>query len=220
MLILALPITIWALTGSYFVLMDLSFIRSDHVRAQYMSNIVPSKVTYPISEVYQRYTNADEILLKVMANTHYYQVQVDGESILLDANHGELVTEISKQQAIGIAQEFQHQQSIPVYAKLINVELIKDLAPIELAKHHLPVWRLDFDDNAASTIYLSSITGDVVAHRHDYWRVFDLFWKWHIMDYDDGEAIDNKLLLFTSLTAIVAVSAGTLLIWQRRRKYM
>ena len=37
------------------------------------------------------------------------------------------------------------------------------------------------------------------------------------MDYDEGEAIDNLLLLSTALVSIVAVLAGFVLLWQRRR---
>nr|WP_283104128.1 peptidase [Shewanella gelidimarina] len=220
MLLLAVPIVIWSVTGSYFVLMDLGFIRSDHISEQSRKKLDASQIKYPLAAVYQRYPNAQTITLKVMVIGQYYQVKLKEKSLLLDSNSGEVLAEITEQQARTIAKGFQHQQSISREARLIKVALLRDVAPAELAARHLPVWEMGFDDSAATTLYLSASTGDLVTRRHDYWRLFDLFWKWHIMDYDDGEAIDNQLLLITTIVAIIAVIAGLFLIWQRRRRYL
>ena len=220
MLVLALPITIWALTGSYFVLVDLGFIRSDHIKPEQVDYLLAGELAYPISKVYQRYPNAETISLKALVNRHYYQVNSRDETLLIDASNGKALSQLSEQHAISIAQRFVHQQSIPTTAKILQVGLITQDPPTELAQRHLPVWRVDFDDSASTTLYISAQSGEVVTRRHDYWRLFDLFWKWHIMDYDDGEAIDNKLLLITALISIVAVFAGLLLVWQRRRRYL
>lgn len=220
MLLLALPILIWALTGSYFVLMDLGYIRSDHVKPVKVDYLSLSEFNYPVADVYRRYPQAETISLKNLANRNYYQVRIKGKTLLIDASSGLLVNQLSEQQATAIAQRLQHPQSIASDAKLLRVTLITEHPPSELAKRHLPVWRVDFDDSASSTVYISSSSGEVVTRRHDYWRLFDLFWKWHIMDYDDGEAIDNKLLLTAAMISIIAVFAGLFLVWQRRRRYL
>ncbi|QQX79784.1 peptidase [Shewanella sp. KX20019] len=220
MLALVIPIVIWSVTGSYFVLMDINFIRGDYIGKQSVVHIDAKQIKYPISAVYQRYPDADEISLKRLASQHYYRIELKGKVFLLNANSGQLSAEITEPQAREIAKGFQHQQSIPLEAKLIKVVLLREKGPAELAARHLPVWQMDFDDSAATTLYLSATTGELVTRRHDYWRLFDLFWKWHIMDYDDGESIDNKLLLFTAILAIISVIAGLLLTWQRRRRYL
>lgn len=217
MLLLAVPIVIWSVTGSYFVLMDLSFIRSDHINVDKAAYIDSRQINYPMSEVYQRYPNARNIELKSVAGSLYYHVSLKDKMILINTGSGEVLSSINEVQARSIAS--QYQQSITADAS-INATLLTEIAPAELAARYLPVWRMDFNDSAATSLYLSATTGELVTRRHDYWRLFDLFWKWHIMDYDDGEAVDNLLLLFTALSAIIAVVAGLILTWQRRRRYL
>lgn len=214
---LAVPIVIWSVTGSYFVLMDLNFIHSDHISVEKSAYIDPSQISYPLSKVNQRYPNAQEIELKSVVNNFYYHVSLKDKVILINASSGESLPYISEDKARSIAS--QYQQAIAADASL-TATLLTDIAPAELAARHLPVWRMDFSDNAATSLYLSATTGELVTRRHDYWRLFDLFWKWHIMDYDDGESVDNLLLLISSILSIMAVVAGLILIWQRRRRYL
>ncbi|MCL1047546.1 peptidase [Shewanella electrodiphila] len=224
MLLLAIPIFIWGLTGSYFVLMDIGFIRSDHIVIERADKIRASAVKYPIAKVYQSFPEARKITLTVINTQLIYQVKLTDQSLLIDAASGQQLAAISKSQAEQISQSFQHQQSISPTAQIQFIGLLNDKTPLEqlpseLAARHLPVWRVVFDDIGQSTLYISAQTGEVVTRRHEYWRLFDLFWKWHIMDYDDGEAIDNQLLFYTAIASFIAVFAGGLLVWQRRKRY-
>lgn len=220
MLLLVLPIGIWSVTGSYFVLMDLGFIRGDHIKVQDIKHIDPSQIHYPMAAVYERFPKAQAIALTSVTDTLYYRIKLSDKSILVNADSGELLPSITEKQARIIASNYQHHGSLAVEAKLVSATLLTDIAPAELAPRYLPVWRVDFNDSTATSLYLSATTGELVTRRHDYWRLFDLFWKWHIMDYDEGEAIDNLLLLSTALISIVAVLAGFILLWQRRRRYL
>ncbi len=227
MLVLAIPMLIWGVTGSYFVLMDIGFIRSDHMQPKQIAKIDASKARYPIAELVKNYPQANKVNLKQLgysSNTErvsqlVYQVVLSDKSILINAQTGEQLQAISQAQITLIAQAFQHEQSISANASINSVILLTEQAPAELAARHLPVWQVRFDDIAQSTLYISAQSGDVVTRRHEYWRLFDLFWKWHIMDYDDGEAVDNSLLFSTSIVSLVAVFAGGILIWQRRKRY-
>ncbi len=216
MLLLATPIVIWTVTGSYFVLMDIGFIRSDHVSAQ-AASIDLQQLRYPINQLYQDYPLAQQVLLKPLLNKAVYQLTLADKKVLLDASSGERLGLITAQQARQIA--VLHQVSIPA-TSLISLSYIEANAPEELASRHLPVWRADFDDVGASSLYISAQTGEVVTYRHNYWRLFDLFWKWHIMDYDHGEAIDNPLLFYTAIGSFIATFSGLILVWQRRKRYV
>lgn len=219
-LLLAIPIVIWSITGCYFVIMDLGYIRGNHITPKESRFISASQINYPISTVYQRYPNAKEIALTLICATPYYQIKLSNEVLLLNATSGERLALLTENQARLIAADYQHHRAIPPDAKLVNATMYIDRAPTELPDKYLPAWRLDFSDSAATTLYISAASGELVTRRHNYWRLFDLFWKWHIMDYDDGADIDNSLLLITALASIVTVLAGILLLWQRRRKYL
>ncbi|WP_247663236.1 peptidase [Shewanella sp. MMG014] len=219
MLILAIPIVIWGFTGSYFVLMDIGFIRSDHITVEKTAKIDASSVSYPISKLYQDFPEAKKITVKSLLQQAVYHVTLPERTLLISAQSGMQLDAITHEQATKIAQSFQHNNAISPSASIAAAKLLVEQAPAELASRHLPVWQVVFDDMAKTTLYISAQTGDVVTKRHEYWRWFDLFWKWHIMDYDEGEAIDNALLFYSAIGSFIAVFAGFVLLWQRRKRY-
>ncbi|MCL1068420.1 PepSY domain-containing protein [Shewanella olleyana] len=219
MLIFAIPLVIWGFTGSYFVLMDMGFIRSDHIVVEQTDKVSASSVSYPIMQVYQDFPEAKKVTLKSLLQQTVYQINLPGESVLISAQSGMQLDAISEQQAKTIAHTLQHQGAISPSASIATANLLTSKAPSELASRYLPVWQLVFDDMAKSTLYISAQTGSVVTKRHEYWRWFDLFWKWHIMDYDDGETIDNALLFYSAIGSFIAVFSGVILLWQRRKRY-
>ncbi|MDO6641302.1 hypothetical protein Q4557_15170 [Shewanella sp. 5_MG-2023] len=90
MLVLAIPIIIWSVTGSYFVLMDIGFIRSDHVVSK-VEVIDPSQVQYSVGNVYQNYPKAQQISLKSVLSKAVYQVNLTDDKLLIDAQTGQVL---------------------------------------------------------------------------------------------------------------------------------
>lgn len=75
-----------------------------------------------------------------------------------------------------------------------------------------PLWRVRFDDNVATTLYVSPNTGERLATRHALWRAFDMMWMLHIMDYRTREDIGNPLLRAASVLGLALVVVGLLLV--------
>lgn len=78
-----------------------------------------------------------------------------------------------------------------------------------------PLWRVDFDDPERTSFYLSTDTGEVVTRRSQVWRVFDFFWRLHVMDWDDGEDFNHPLIVATAALTLSLVVAGFVLLWIR-----
>jgi len=72
----------------------------------------------------------------------------------------------------------------------------------------LPVWRVDFDDNAETTLYVAADNGDVVTRRNRIWRIYDFAWMLHIMDYRDRTDFNHPLLVWASVLAFVVALSG------------
>ena len=51
----------------------------------------------------------------------------------------------------------------------------------------------------------------MVTKRHDFWRLFDWMFRFHVMDYDDGENVSNWLLFVFALLAVFATCSGLVL---------
>jgi Na+-transporting NADH:ubiquinone oxidoreductase subunit F len=84
---------------------------------------------------------------------------------------------------------------------------------LETRKHDEPVWRIDFDDAEDTTVYVSSKSGAVLEHRNSTWRLFDLFWMLHIMDYSERTNFNNALLVSSAIGGLWMALTGVWLLF-------
>lgn len=73
-------------------------------------------------------------------------------------------------------------------------------------------WRVDFDDPEETTVYLSAQTGDVLVHRNRTWRLFDVFWMLHIMDYTERANFNNPLVIGMGIGGLWMALSGVWLL--------
>lgn len=212
MQILLLPMAIWFISGAYFVWMDLGFIRGDHYQPHSPDFLRPQQIRLTIVELQRRFPDATGIELTNIAGTPYYRLRGE-QPLLVNAITGRAQQQITKSMAMTVAAAH-----VPEHYQITKVRAITTKAPQELSSCHLPVWQLQFDNLWATHLYVSMATGEVVTRRHELWRAFDLFWRLHIMDYDDGADVDNPLLLITALLAFVASLSGFYLAQKRWRR--
>ena len=78
-----------------------------------------------------------------------------------------------------------------------------------------PLWRVDFADREKTSFYLSPATGEVVTRRSGVWRIFDFFWRLHVMDWNDGEDFNHPLIIITTALTLSIVVSGFILLWIR-----
>lgn len=203
----------WAITGVYMVSMDIHYIHGETLAKNDSSKLQLANISYPIKKLLNDYPKASNInLIKAMDDPVYLFTDGEKGKLVVNANTGMRQGLIDKQKALTIAQYY--------YAQGDNVKtirLISEIAdmPMELSPRHLPVWRITFDDVATPTFYINQQTGALVAKRHDFWRLFDWMWRFHIMDYDDGENVSNWLLSLVSILGLLAVISGAILTYFR-----
>ncbi|WP_395338301.1 hypothetical protein PN836_011205 [Ningiella sp. W23] len=111
-------------------------------------------------------------------------------------------------------------QSIQRYAgsgSLVSVSLL-DSPPPEASGITEPVYRVNFDDWINTSFYMHRYTGEVLKVRSDLWRLFDIFWMLHIMDYESREDFNNPLLILSAVIALFFTVTGMMLVffWLKR----
>jgi len=79
----------------------------------------------------------------------------------------------------------------------------------------LPVWQARFEDKAKTRIYIDPNTAEVRSVRTRLWRVFDLAWKFHIMDVTGEDNFNSWWLRIASGAALLFALSGVGLLWFR-----
>ena len=80
----------------------------------------------------------------------------------------------------------------------------------------LPLYKVlaENTDGEELNIYQNPYTGEIVAIRSQQWRIWDLMWGFHIMDWVERDNIDNILLKEISLIALFTAITGIVLFFK------
>lgn len=209
MLFLGVQFVIWSVTGAYMVFFNIDYIHGDSLVKNQHINLIDSEVNFSIQTLLKQYPNAQEIKLESYIYQPVYRFKVGREHFLVNATTGELLSPLNKADAIAVAQS-----EYTGSGDILSVSLITENPPFELRASALPAWRINFDDFAAPTLYVSATSGKIAGKRHEFWRLFDWIFRFHIMDYQDSE-VDNTLLFGFSLFGILAGLSGLILLYFR-----
>ncbi len=88
--------------------------------------------------------------------------------------------------------------------------------PLEL-RRDIDAWQVSLADG--THYFVDAATGEIVARRTRWWRVYDFFWGIHIMDLQTREDVNNPwLLLFAAISVLTTLMALVLLPLSSRRK--
>jgi uncharacterized iron-regulated membrane protein len=207
MLFIGVQLVIWSLSGAYMVLFDIDYIHGDSLVKPEQTWLQPEQLQLSLSGLFEQYPNAEHIELGHFIERPVYRFEQGGEQYLVDARSAELLSPLGASMALSLAQHMFNGE-----AQLAQVSLIEDNAPYELSARHLPVWRIDYNQLSQPSLYISVHSGRLVAKRHQFWRLFDWMFRFHLMDYLDGDPANNLLRFFT-LLALVGCCSGLILVY-------
>ena len=71
------------------------------------------------------------------------------------------------------------------------------------------------NDGKEINVYQNPYSGEIVAIRSSQWRIWDLMWGFHIMDWVDRDNIDNILLKIFSFIALFTSISGVMLFFKK-----
>ncbi|MEL4244989.1 peptidase [Shewanella xiamenensis] len=203
-LLAAFQLLIWIATGAYMVWMDIEFIRGKPLANKNNAAIFHVEApAYSLTDFIKTHPDATEINLYAHQSTLFYSAKIAGKLQRFSTVTGELLPLLNQQQALDTALQLYTGK-----AKIIHSTLHQQTAPNEISLRALPVWQLELDDAMNSTLYISAVTGQLVSARHNYWRLFDIMWMLHIMDYKTRENVQNPLLTVMSTLALLTALFG------------
>ncbi|MEZ0542751.1 hypothetical protein [Fibrella arboris] len=230
-LFIGVQFLLWTVGGLYFSWSNLDNIHGDHLKRSTAGFPVSQLLVSPSVPLKELQRKGIDTVLNVgmidVLNQPLYQLSyrmqhgnghVMTHMQLADAKTGKLRGPLTKAEAIALAQQRFNGPSV--------VERIEYLTTTD--GHHeyrekpLPAYAITFRQPTHSTVYVAAQLGTVQSVRTDPWRVFDLLWMLHTMDYEGRDDFNNGLLRAYSLLGLLTVSSGFALYFisspQLRRK--
>ncbi len=213
MYLVGVQLCIWALSGLYMVSLDIHAIHGDD-RVKNPAYVDVQSANYPLTAVANRFPEMSGA--KLVQGLEHALIQVNFRdnpytAILLNANTGEALPQLSAEQAEKIALNMF--SGISSVSKVTLLQEVPDYVPARYA----PVYEVAFNTWDNLHFYIHATTGEIVTKRHSMWHIFDWMWRLHIMDYDDGENIHNLFLQIVATLSILSIIFGGILLWSRRR---
>ncbi len=184
----SIQLLLWTISGIYFAYNKIELVRGEQYR-------LPVDVEYRIF---------DRLGVSIIEKND------NGNKTYETYPYGAMVKPLTKDEALLIASK---KTSLnPIDGILIN-ETYKGA---EFRGRDLPIFKVQTDTEDNINIYINPLTGDISAIRSDSWRLWDLFWALHIMDYQDRDNINNLLLKILSILALMTSISGIVLFFIKK----
>ena len=209
-LIVGIQALFWMLSGAFMATISIDYIHGDQLVRNLSEPLAAERSElYSIAKILERYPQSVSVDIKSRNTVPYFAVRSVDKTTLLDARTGEVMSSISREQAIELANYY--------YAADGDVSDVLFIAnddpkPKEVPARVLPAWQVSFSDKIKTTFYLSPSTGELVTRRHTFWRLYDFLWMFHIMDYENRSDINNNLLRFAALVGLAMALSGVWLL--------
>ena len=183
----SIQLLLWTISGIYFAYNKIELVRGEQYR-------LPKNVEYRIF---------DRLGISIIETIEY------GEKSYKTYPDGNLIKPLTKEEAIKITAQ-------KTTLNPLEASLITELYPGAEYRGSLPVYKVKTDTKDDINVYVGYMTGDIGSIRSDSWRIWDLMWSLHIMDYRERDNINNILLQILSILALVTSISGITLFFVKK----
>lgn len=202
------PILLWTLSGLVMALKPIDQVRGTDRRAtpptlDYPATLVPPRVAVPLTA----------LSLEPQGGRTVWIAVFPGGARRADPATGAWLPAVTAAEARALADA----AYAPDSAIASVTRTPADRPPLDLRKRR-PAWSVAFADG--TRVYIDADTGQTLAVRTRWWRLYDWMWGLHIMDLQERENTSHALLIgFAALAFVTTMLALILLpLASRRRK--
>ncbi|MBL07781.1 MAG: hypothetical protein CML96_01795 [Rhodobiaceae bacterium] len=199
---ISLQLLLWTVSGIYFAFNKIEMVRGEQYILSYSYAVDLSQINLNIAE-------AENVRLSKRLNEEIIIITKDIGNEYLDIK-GNLLDKLSTDAALKIVGN-------KTTLKPLNVEEIKmEKNGSEYRGRPLPLYKVTSKNKANEKInvYLNVFSGEILAIRSAQWRVWDLMWGFHIIDWQERDNINNFLLKMFSILALISSLTGLLLFFK------
>jgi hypothetical protein len=199
---ISLQLLLWTVSGIYFAFNKIEMVRGE----QY---ILSQSYAVDLSQINFNIPEAENVRLSKRFNEEIIIITKDIGKEYLDIK-GNSLNKLSTDEALKIVGN-------KTTLKPLNVEEIKmEKNGSEYRGRSLPLYKVTSKNkvNEKINVYLNVFSGEILAIRSTQWRIWDLMWGFHIIDWQERDNINNFLLKIFSILALISSLTGLLLFFK------
>ena len=199
---ISIQLLLWTISGIYF-----SFNKIELVRGEQYIEVVEKPIN--LSAINFNIPNSENISIINRLDKEIVIVSTKSSKRYLDKN-GNPLDKLSIEEAM---------KSVEIKTTLLPLEVIEITdrkSGSEFRGRSLPIYKVESKNtkNNDINVYVNIYSGEIMAIRSPQWRVWDLMWGFHIMDWKDRDNINNLLLKVFSILALVSSITGLILFFK------
>ncbi len=201
---ISLQLLLWTISGIYFSFNKIELVRGEQYR-------LPSSFSLNLDQLKGNFENISNFDVVNRVDQQILIISDPSGRKYLDSN-GNPVSMLTVEQAKLTVKENSILNPIDVF--LID----QDRNGSEYRGRELPLYQvLSLNkDQKSINVYVNPYSGKIVAIRSMQWKIWDLMWGFHIMDWQTRDNINNFLLKVFSILALISSVSGVLLFFRFR----
>lgn len=206
-LVLGAQVLLWLGSGFFMSLFPIEAVRGEHLRKPASEQVLSWQPGLVGADVALAAAGGPvhDARIGQMAGAPVWRLRGPEGPMLVDARTGRRLDPIGKDQARAVALAVWTGRGQPL-EPVFHAE-----APRESGVDG-PAWRIDFGAPDRASLYVDARSGELRSVRTTLWRVYDVFWGLHIMDWSTRENFNSWWLKATSALAVLFALSGAVLL--------
>lgn len=206
-LVVAIPILAWFVSGLFIAFVPGEAIHG-HNEHHTPASVDPAAIAEPLAAALARHGKpVERIDVRSMLGRPVALLSpAEGRPTLVDLSSGRVRSPIDRMTAVALARaELGPRAGVPISVTAIA-------SPLRAYAGPLPAWRVDFADDDRTQVYVAADLGRVVATRNRLFRVFDVMWSLHILNFEDPRGINTPWLWGSAAVALAVALTGVIIL--------
>jgi hypothetical protein len=199
-LIISIQLLLWTVSGIYFAFNKIELVRGE----QYLLENQAEDL------------NLEEVEITFTAKNLSFIKRLDKWIIKAETDSGLIYSDLSGKKL----EELDEEEAKEVVKRKTNLRPLEAFRidnqekRAEYRGRDLPLYKVTTSTSDDINVYVDAFSGAVTAIRSDSWRIWDFLWGAHIIDYRERDNINNFLLKFFSILALISALSGIALFFK------
>ncbi len=202
-LFISLQLLLWTASGIYFAYNKIENVRGEQYREPTSFSVDLGKINFEVEDIstlsFANRLDERVVVIRDTEGKKYFDFD------------GNLIEKISFEDALKVVKTKTN------LSPLFVEEVAEAKKRAEYRGRDLPIYRVVSKNkkNEEINVYVNPYSGDISAVRSTQWRIWDLLWGFHIMDWQERDNIGNIFLKIFSVLALLSAITGIVLFFKK-----